>query len=135
MPSRVPFTLLVFNSGDGSCAIGRVTFVDGLGIVEVPNGIETGKTAVLRGIPVHVQAERRMVIDSREELPFIDKLEMISKPAVHLLTQYTRSCVAIQFIGMYKRAHAIMLARVIPRVRQEATEQVDSPLQQRVIAY
>ena len=63
-------------------------------------------------------------MNPREKFLFIDELEMVSKPAIHLLTQYARSRISIQFIGMHERTHTVMLTRVIPCVWQEAAKQV-----------
>lgn len=74
-------------------------------------------------------------MDPGEKPLFIDELEMVPEPAVHLLTQYACSRVTIQFIGMYKCTYTVMLTRVIPSIRQEAAEQVRLlALQQRIVA-
>ena len=75
------------------------------------------------------------MINACKQFSLIDELEMVPKSAVHLLTQYARSRITIQFIGMYKCTYTVMLTRVIPSIRQEAAEQIRLlALQQRIVA-
>ena len=93
------------------------------------------KTATYAWILIYVQTEGCMVINACKQFSLIDELEMVPKSAVHLLTQYARSRITIQFIGMYKCTYTVMLTRVIPSIRQEAAEQIRLlALQQRIVA-
>ena len=80
------------------------------------------KLVIRLRIPVHVQTEHRLVMNPREKFLFIDELEMVPEPAIHLLTQYSCSRVTIQFIGMHECTYTIMFTCVIPSVWQEAAE-------------
>ena len=75
------------------------------------------------------------MVDTGEQFLLIDELEVIFESAVHLFAQYTGARVSIEFVRVHERAHATRLARVIPCIRQEATEQIRLlASQQRVIA-
>ena len=75
-------------------------------------------------------------MDAIKQFLLVEELEMVAEPTQHLFAQHAGLHIGIHLIGVNERADAIGLPRILPRVRQEAAEQIRLlPLQQRIVAH